>query len=82
MPHLRMFLGEQQIDEVFIPEVLLNGTSLNRLIEEEKQNLIDKHVARLRTAQNSPSFYIELVPSKINAFTPLQLKKESSGSEN
>jgi len=43
MPYLRMFLEEQQIDEVFISEVLLNSVLGASIVEEEKQEMIKKH---------------------------------------
>lgn len=77
MPHLRMFLDEHQIDAIYIPDVLLQSISLNRLIEEEKQKLIKKHAANLKKTER-PSFILDLVPSTINTFRPLQIKKSHS----
>lgn len=48
MPHLKMFLGEQHLDEVFIPEALMQQVSLNHLVEQEKQKLIEKHSTEIK----------------------------------
>lgn len=76
MPHLRMFLGGQQLDEVVIPEALLQNFSLNHLIEQEKQKLVEKHTAKIRKAEQVPSFVLEYLPSRINEFKSLQTKKQ------
>lgn len=75
MPHLRMFLGEQQLDEVFIPELLLQNFTLTSVVEQEKHKLAQKHIAKIKQAQQVPSFVLEFVPSKTNNFSPLKLKK-------
>ena len=75
MPHLRMFLGEQQLDEVFIPEILLQNFSLRSIIEQEKHKLVQKHVAKIKKTEQPPSFVLEFVPSVTNTFSPLKLKK-------
>jgi hypothetical protein len=77
MPYLRMFLHEQLIDDVFIPEVLLNSVLSLHIIEEEKQNMLKRHAGSIRSASTPPVFYIDSVPSAVNHFTPLDIKKGS-----
>jgi hypothetical protein len=74
MPYLRMFLNEQQIDEVFISEVLLNSVLGASIIEEEKQELFKRH-AKLSPI-SSFVFCIDAMPSAVNHFTPLNQRKE------
>jgi len=73
MPYLRMFLEEQQIDEVFISEVLLNSVLGTSIVEEEKQDLIKKHT-KLADATRFV-FFMDAMPSAFNQFTPLGQKK-------
>jgi len=69
MPYLRLFLGEQQIDEVFISEVLLNSVLGTSIIEEEKQEMLKKHGKVANTA--GLVFFMDSMPSALNQFTPL-----------
>jgi len=73
MPYLRMFLEEQQIDEVFISEVLLNSVLGTSIIEEEKQEMIKKHSKLAQAA--TFVFCMDAMPSALNQFTPLGQKK-------
>jgi len=75
MPYLRMFLGEQPIDELFISEVFLQSVLRNHIIEEEKQKMLEKHKLLFRNSEMIPSFTIDSIPSSINNFTPLSLTK-------
>lgn len=77
MPYLRMFLGEQQIDEVYISEVLLNSVLSLSIIDEEKQRMLKRQANAIRTAESQPVFCLDSVPSAINSFTPLDVKKSS-----
>jgi hypothetical protein len=56
MPYLRMFLGDKQVDEVFISEVYVQSILGNHFIEEEKQRMRDKHVLAIRNAQTEATF--------------------------
>lgn len=75
MPYLRMFLADQQVDEVFIPDVLLNSVLSLHIIREEKQSMLKKHDQSIRSAAVQPVFCLDAVPSSVNNFTPLALKK-------
>lgn len=81
MPYLRMFLGEKQIDELFISEVYVQSVLGHHFIEEEKQRMRDKHVMSIRNAQTDPLFVIDAVPSSINYFTPLKPKEQFPSGE-
>ena len=74
MPYLRMFLNEQQIDEVFISEVLLNSVLGTSIVEEEKQEIIKRNAKMA----NSTTFVfcMDAMPSAFNQFTPLSQRKE------
>ncbi len=73
MPYLRMFLEEQQIDEVFISEVLLNNVLGASIVEEEKQEMIKKHSKLAQAA--TFVFCMDAMPSALNQFIPLGKKK-------
>jgi len=73
MPYLRMFLGEKQVDEVFISEVLLNSVLGNSVIEEEKQEMLRKHGKEANTA--GIAFFMDSMPSALNQFVPLTPRK-------
>lgn len=75
MPYLRMFLGEQQLDEVFIPEVLLAGVTGIHIVEEEKQDILKRHANAIRKVETKPVFYLDAVPSATNYFTSLKSTK-------
>jgi len=77
MPYLRMFLGEQQIDEVYISEVLMNSVLSLHIVDEEKQSMLKQHANLIRNSEVQPIFYLDSVPSAVNNFTPLQIKKNS-----
>lgn len=76
MPYLRMFLGEQEIDEIFISEVFLQSVLSNHILEEEKQKMLRNHASVIQNAATAPFFALDAVPSSINRFTPLSLKKD------
>jgi len=78
MPYLRMFLGEQKIDEVFIAEVFLKSILGNYFVHKEKQKLLDSHAVLIRKAEMTPTFTLDTVPSSVNNFTPLKI---SNGKE-
>ena len=78
MPYLRMFLGEQLLDEVFIPEVILNSVIGTHSLEDEKKSLLQKHTIALRNSETKPVFCIDAVPSAINYFKPLKLEGNKS----
>ena len=78
MPYLRMFLGEQQLDEVFIPEVILNSVIGTHSLEDEKKCLLQKHAVALRNSETKPVFCVDAVPSSINYFKPLKLERDKS----
>jgi hypothetical protein len=77
MPYLRMFLGEQQIDEVYISEVLMNSVLSLHIVDEEKQSMLKQHANLIRNAEVQPIFYLDAVPSAVNNFIPLDIKKNS-----
>lgn len=77
MPYLRMFLGEQQIDEVYISEVLMNSVLSLHILAEEKQSMLKLHANLISKAEVQPVFYLDAVPSAVNDFTPLNLKKNN-----
>ena len=56
MPYLRMFLGEKQIDEVFISEVFVESILGNHFVAEEKQIMLDKHAGAIKNAALIPFF--------------------------
>lgn len=58
MPYIRMFLGEQQIDEVFISDVFSESVLGNHFIGEEKQRMLDKHAMAIENTEVTPSFDI------------------------
>ena len=68
-----MLLEEQQIDEVFISEVLLNSVLGTSIVEEEKQDMIKKHPKLAHAA--TFVFCLDAMPSALNQFTPLGQKK-------
>jgi hypothetical protein len=70
-----MFLGEQQVDEVFIPEVLLNSISSLSFIDEEKQSMLQRNANAIRNATMQPVFCLDSIPSSVNNFQPLMLRK-------
>jgi hypothetical protein len=74
MPYLRMFLNEQQVDEVFISEVLLNSVLGASILEEEKQELFKRH-SKLSDITGFV-FCIDAVPSAVNQFTSLDKRKD------
>ena len=76
MPYLRMFLGEQQIDEIYISEVFLQSVLRNHIIEEEKQKMLEKHRHLFRNSEMIPSFTLDSVQSSINNFAPLKHNKD------
>lgn len=76
MPCLRMFLDEQEIDEVYIPEVLLNSVLSLSVIYEEKQNMLKRNANAIRSANSQPVFFMDSIPSSTNDFEPLKLKKD------
>lgn len=76
MPYLRMFLGEQQIDEIYISEVLMNSVLSLHIVDEETKHA-EQHANLIRNATVQPIFYLDSVPSTVNNFTPLQIKKNS-----
>jgi len=76
MPYLRMYLADQQIDETFISEVFLQSVLRNHILEEEKQKMLLQHKLVLGKATVMPSFVIDAIPSSINTFTALNLKKD------
>lgn len=76
MPYLRMFVGEEQLDEVFIPEVLLAGVTGIHIVEEEKQDMLKRHADTIRRAETKPVFYLDAVPSATNYFTSLSPTKK------
>lgn len=78
MPYLRMLLGEQQIDEVFISEVLLNSVLSLYIIDEEKQNMLKRNASIIHNEKLQPVFCLDSVPSAVNDFQPLKLKKDKS----
>lgn len=77
MPYLRMFLGERVIDDVYIPESLLQSVISTHILQEEKQRMIDRHAVAIRSSDLAPSFFIESIPSEINSFSPLGAGKKS-----
>jgi hypothetical protein len=76
MPYLRMFIDNQQVEEVYISEMVLQTVLGNHSIAEEKQRIIDKHQALITQSGKQPSFTIDSIPSKINFFTPLNKKDD------
>jgi len=56
MPYLRMFLGEQQLDEIFISDVFVESVLGNHFVEEEKKILLDKHAILIKRTKIDPSF--------------------------
>ena len=72
-----MFLGEQQIDEAYISEVLLNSVLSLHILDEEKQNMLKQHANSIRVANVQPVFCLDSIPSAINNFMPLDLKKDN-----
>ena len=58
MPYLRMFLGEQKMDEVFISEVYLESVLGNHFVEEEKQKMMEKHAITIKNVNMPLSFEI------------------------
>jgi hypothetical protein len=54
MPYLRMFHGEQQIDEVYISEVLMNSVLSLHIVDEEKQSMLKQHANLIRNAEVQP----------------------------
>ena len=76
MPYLKMFLGEQQIDEVFISEILLNSVLSLYIMDEEKQNMLKRNESIIRNEKLQPVFWLDSVPSAGNDFQPLKLKKD------
>jgi hypothetical protein len=77
MPYLRMFLGERQIDETFISEVFLNSVISLHIIDEEKQEMLHRHANEIQSSGIEPSFCVDSIPSAVNNFTSLQVKKDS-----
>lgn len=56
MPYLRMFLGEQQVDEIFISDVFVESVLGSHFVQEEKQRMLDKHATTIKNAKVDPSF--------------------------
>lgn len=56
MPYLRMFLGEQQVDEIFISDVFVESVLGNHFVQEEKQRMLEKHATTIKKAKVDPSF--------------------------
>jgi len=56
MPYLRMFLQDQQIDEVFISDVFLESVLGNHFLEEEKNIMLKKHAMVKRNTEAEFSF--------------------------
>ena len=71
MPYLRMFLGEKEIDQVLISELLLQSVIGHHTIEEEKERMREKYLAQIRNAGTEPVFTLDNVPSTINFFKSL-----------
>ena len=72
-----MFIENEQIDEVFISDHLLNSVLGWSILDEEKQKLKVKHADTLAKKKLTPSFCIDSVSSSINFFSPLTEKKLS-----
>ena len=56
MPYLRMFLGEKQVDEVFISDVFVDSILGNHFLQEEKELMLHKHATSIKDAEFDPSF--------------------------
>ena len=76
MPYLRMFIGEQQIDELFISEVYLQSILRNHIIEEEKEKMLQKNKLLFRNTEIIPSFTLDSIPKSIDDLTPLSVFKD------
>jgi hypothetical protein len=48
MAYLRMFLGDQQVDAIFISEIFLESALGNKFIEVEKVLLLQKHAVMVQ----------------------------------
>ena len=57
MPYLRMFLRDQQIDEVFISDVFLESVLGSHFLEEEKNIMLKKHSIKNKEADFSFDVY-------------------------
>ena len=56
MPYLRMFLGEKQVDEVFISDVFIESILGNHFLQEEKDIMLHKHAITINDAEPKPTF--------------------------
>jgi hypothetical protein len=56
MPYLRMFLGEKQLDEVFISDVFVDSILGNHFLQEEKELMLHKHATAIKDTELNPSF--------------------------
>ncbi len=65
MPYLRMFLGEQQVDEVFISDVFVESILGKHFLQEEKEIMLHKHATIIKDAELDPSFDV-FPPSPAN----------------
>jgi hypothetical protein len=77
MPYLRMFLGERQIDETFISEVLLNSVLSLHILDEEKQEMLLRHADEILSTGMQPAFCVDSIPSVVNNFNFFNEKKDS-----
>jgi hypothetical protein len=59
MPYLRMFISEQQLDEVFISDVFTDSVLGNHFIQEEKQRMLDKHDVTIKKIGTLPYFDLD-----------------------
>ena len=71
MPYLRMFLGENEIDQMLVSDLLLQSVIGQHAIEEEKERMKEKHLIAIRNSGVEPRFTLDNVPSSINFFKPL-----------
>lgn len=65
MPYLRMFISEQQLDEVFISDVFTDSVLGNHFIQEEKQRMLDKHDVTIKKNGTPPYFDLDPPLAKI-----------------
>lgn len=65
MPYLRMFISEQQLDEVFISDVFTDSVLGNHFIQEEKQRMLDKHDITIKENGMLPYFDLDPPLAKI-----------------
>jgi hypothetical protein len=74
MPYLKMFRGEDLIDEVFISDHLLQTVLGWSILEEEKQRMTEKHADALKRTSVAASFSIDAVASSTSFFSPVNEK--------